>query len=40
MCLAPGIGCEAEAIRAHSVQNATTIELLQRDGHVVAPKLI
>jgi hypothetical protein len=39
MCLAPGCCCEAEAIRAHSVQNATTLELLQRNGKVVAPKL-
>lgn len=39
MCLAPGVGCEAEAVRAHSVQNATILELLQRKGHVVAPKL-
>lgn len=39
MCLAPGLNCEADAIRAHSVQNATTLELLQRNGHVVAPKL-
>lgn len=39
MCLAPGVSCSAEAIRAHSVQNATTLEELQRDGHVMAPKL-
>lgn len=39
MCLSPGAICEEEAIRAHSVQNATTLELLQRRGHVVAPKL-
>lgn len=38
-CYAPGDSCEGEPIRAHSVQNSGMLELLQRDGHVVAPRL-
>jgi hypothetical protein len=36
-CLAPGMSCTAEAIRAHSVQNSRVLDLLVRDGHVKAP---
>src|SRR2546422_5934076 len=36
-CLAdPGTPCPLPAIRAHSVQNARSLDLLARDGHVVA----
>lgn len=35
-CLAPGMGCTAAAIRAHSVQNAHSLDLLASDGHVKA----
>ena len=39
-CLAPGRICKEKAIRAHSVQNARTMDLLARNGHVKAIKLI
>jgi hypothetical protein len=35
-CLAPGMGCPAAAIRAHSLQNSQVLDLLARDGHVKA----
>ena len=35
-CLAPSGTCENSAIRAHSVQNAAVMGLLQRNGHVKA----
>jgi hypothetical protein len=35
-CLAPGLACENTAIRAHSIQNAQVIDLLQTNGHVIA----
>ena len=38
-CLAPGGECDQEGIRAHSVQNSRVLDRLQRDGHVVAPKM-
>jgi hypothetical protein len=38
-CLAPGLICAAPAIRAHSVQNSQVLDLLVRDGHVIAPKI-
>jgi hypothetical protein len=38
-CFAPPPVCPQEAIRAHSVQNARCLDLLARDGHVVAPLL-
>jgi hypothetical protein len=38
-CLAAPIGCDGDAIRAHSVQNARVLDLLAEDGHVVALKL-
>lgn len=38
-CLAPGPVCREKAIRAHSVQNARTMDLLARNGHVKAIKL-
>jgi len=34
-CFAPGMTCEADAIRAHSIQNARQLDLLVEDGHVV-----
>lgn len=38
-CYAPGDACEQDPIRAHSVQNASILELLQERGHVYAPRL-
>ncbi len=38
-CWYPGGNCNGDAIRAHSVQNARMLELLQLDGHVIAPRL-
>jgi hypothetical protein len=35
-CFAPGPKCERPAVRAHSVQNSRCLDLLARDGHVVA----
>lgn len=35
-CLAPGVECGRKAICAHSIQKARYLQLLQRDGHVVA----
>jgi hypothetical protein len=37
-CLAPEGDCPRPAISAHTVQNARTLELLQRDGHLKAFK--
>lgn len=33
-CLAPGMNCENDAIKAHSIQNSQTMDLLAHDGHV------
>lgn len=33
-CLDPTMSCANEAIRAHSVQNATALKLLEENGHV------
>lgn len=33
-CLASGMECKANAIRAHSIQNSQSLDLLCRDGHV------
>lgn len=38
-CYYPEDACNCEAIRAHSVQNARMLELLQEEGHVITPKL-
>ena len=38
-CYAPGDACKQDPIRAHSVQNASTLELLQENGHVYTPKM-
>lgn len=38
-CYAPGDDCKQEPIRAHSVQNASILDLLQENGHVYAPRL-
>lgn len=35
-CLAPGMGCTAAAIRAHSLQNSQVLDLLVREDHVKA----
>jgi hypothetical protein len=35
-CLAPGMSCQAQAIRSHSVQNSRVLDLLVREGHVKA----
>jgi len=35
-CLEPTFQCEQEAIRAHSIQNNRTIELLAKKNHVIA----
>lgn len=34
-CLYPGLTCDATPIRAHSIQNAAHLGLLEQDGHVV-----
>ena len=39
-CLEPMEACEAEAIRAHSVQNSNGLDLLARDGHVIMLRII
>lgn len=39
LCMCPWEKCERKAIRAHSVQNSRVLELLQRRGHVVMPRL-
>lgn len=36
-CFAPGVECDGEAIRAHSIQNAKALDLICEDGHVSAP---
>lgn len=36
-CWWPAETCREPAIRAHSVQNATALDLLSEDGHVIAP---
>jgi hypothetical protein len=38
-CFWPSEQCSKSAIRAHSVQNATALELLAHNGHVVMPKI-
>src|SRR4051812_46661660 len=35
-CLEPSMACTSEAIRAHSIQNARVIDLLETNGHVIA----
>jgi hypothetical protein len=34
-CLEPQMACDNAAIRAHSVQNSQTFDLLAKDGHVI-----
>lgn len=34
-CLYPGLSCQNDPIRAHSIQNAAHLGLIERDGHVV-----
>jgi hypothetical protein len=35
-CLEPQMSCQKKAIRAHSIQNAKTLDLLEKSGHVIA----
>lgn len=35
-CLEPGMHCDKAAIRAHSIQNARTLDLIVTDNHVIA----
>jgi hypothetical protein len=35
-CLEPQMRCKKKAIRAHSIQNARTLDLLEKGGHVIA----
>jgi hypothetical protein len=37
-CLAPSMDCDEEPIRAHSIQNARVLDLIQTDGHVLVPR--
>jgi hypothetical protein len=37
-CLAPSMDCDEEPIRAHSIQNARVLDLIQTDGHVLMPR--
>ncbi|MEH6478363.1 MAG: hypothetical protein V7727_21910, partial [Sneathiella sp.] len=37
-CLEPLMTCKSKSIKAHSIQNAGTLGLLERNGHVVMPK--
>lgn len=36
-CLWPFADCEQPAARAHSIQNANVLDVLQQDGHVIMP---
>jgi hypothetical protein len=38
-CFWPTEQCQRPAIRAHSVQNATALALLEQQGHVIAPTI-
>lgn len=38
-CFWPEGNCQERAIRAHSIQNATALALLEENGHVIAPTL-
>lgn len=37
-CLHPSMDCEEKPIRAHSIQNARVLDLIQTDGHVRMPQ--
>jgi hypothetical protein len=37
-CLPPSMDCDEEPIRAHSIQNARVLDLIQTDGHVLMPR--
>ncbi len=37
-CLEPNECCNEEAIRSHSIQNATSQQILAKNGHVIAPR--
>jgi hypothetical protein len=37
-CLPPSMDCDEEPIRAHSIQNARVLDLIQTDGHVIMPR--
>jgi SEC-C motif-containing protein len=38
VCLPPDGQCDNPPIRAHSIQNATVLQVLSEDGHVVMPR--
>lgn len=37
-CLPPSMDCDEKPIRAHSIQNARVLDLIQTDGHVRMPQ--
>jgi hypothetical protein len=37
-CLPPSMDCDENPIRAHSIQNARVLDLIQTDGHVRMPQ--
>jgi hypothetical protein len=37
-CLPPSMDCDEKPIRAHSIQNARVLDLIQTDGHVRLPQ--
>jgi hypothetical protein len=37
-CLPPSMDCDEAPIRAHSIQNARVLDLVQTDGHVLMPR--
>jgi hypothetical protein len=37
-CLPPSMDCDEEPIRAHSIQNARVLDLIQTEGHVLMPR--
>lgn len=37
-CLHPSMDCEEKPIRAHSIQNAQVLDLIQTEGHVLMPQ--
>jgi len=38
-CLEPNEKCEHPTIRSHSIPSATVLSRLERDGHIVMPKM-
>lgn len=39
-CCAPDVECGRLPVSAHSVQNATALDLIVENGHVVAPSTL